>query len=448
MAKIQFPFTLGVGSGEPYPDGVILWTRLAPEPVHPTKPGGMPNRSVSVRWEVAEDAAFRTVLQAGTATAQPDWAHSVHVRVTGLRAGTEYFYRFTAEGHTSPVGRTKTAPDPLSEQPVRIGVISCQRYEHGYFTALKHLAAERPDVILHLGDYIYEYGKPANPAPGRYIRPLESTTECKTLGAYRDRYARYKTDKDLQAAHAAAPWLTLPDDHEVKDNYAGLLPGDGSSPSAFLKRRNAAFKAYYEHLPLRVKPVGNNSQFYRWRPYGKVADLMIVDARQYRDGRDMLGPTQEQWLTSRLRSSTARWKVIAQALFFAPRKFPLEPASSDAWDGFPQSRARVLAAVPGDLVVLSGDVHNAWAAELGNGVEFVTSSVTSHPPGTDGSAMLALNPHLKFFDGRRGYLLVTASMTEFTVDYRAVPYVDRTGAPVVTAGGFRVQDNKLQRTDL
>ncbi|GAA0399280.1 alkaline phosphatase D [Acrocarpospora corrugata] len=448
MAKLGFPFTLGVASGEPSADGVILWTRLAVEPLHASKTGGMPNQAFSVKWELAEDAAFSRIVQSGAAPAQPDWAHSVHVRVSGLRAWTEYFYRFSVDGHTSPVGRTKTAPGPDSTEPIRIGVISCQRYEHGFFTVLKHLAAERPDVIFHLGDYVYEYGKPANPQPGRYLRPLESTEECKTLAAYRRRYARYQLDKDLQAAHAAAPWIAMPDDHEVRDNYAGLLPGDGSSQAAFVKRRNAAYKAYYEHLPLRVRPVGNNLQFYRWRPYGKVADFLFVDARQYRSGRNMLGTEQQEWLTTRLTASTARWKVLAQPLFFAPRKFPLEPPSADAWDGFPDSRAKVLAAATGDLVVLSGDVHNAWAAELGNGVEFVTSSVTSRPPSTDGSATLALNPHLKYFDGRRGYLMVTASMTDFTVDYRAVAFVDQPGAPVVTAAGFRVLNNKLQRTDL
>ncbi|WP_084369577.1 alkaline phosphatase D family protein [Microbispora sp. ATCC PTA-5024] len=458
MAKLGYPFTLGVASGEPLPDGVILWTRLAPEPLHPTRPGGMPSRAMTVRWEVAEDEAFTRVVQSGAASAQPDWAHSVHVRVAGLAAGADYFYRFTLDDHVSPTGRTRTAPAGASTAPVRFGFVSCQRYEHGYFTALRHLAGERPDVILHLGDYIYEYGKPKNPGPGRYVRPLESEAECTTLGAYRNRYARYKMDADLQAAHAAAPWIALPDDHEVRDNWAGSLPGDGSSPAAFLKRRAAAFKAYYEHMPLRVRPSGPSLQNYRWRPYGRVAEFVVADARQYREGRDMLGAEQERWLVARLTGATARWKVLAQAVFFAQRKFPLEPPSTDAWDGFPDSRARILAHAPDGLVVVSGDVHNNWAGDLradwddpaskALGVEFVGTAVTSMPPATDGSAILAANPHLAFFDSHRGYVSCTASMDSFQADYRGVAFVDRPGAPVTTIASFQVKENKLQRIDL
>ncbi|MEU8058498.1 alkaline phosphatase D family protein [Microbispora bryophytorum] len=458
MAKMGYPFTLGVASGEPLSDGVILWTRLAPDPLHPTQPGGMPNRAMTVRWELAEDEAFTKVVQSGTAPAQPDWAHSVHVRVAGLRPAADYFYRFSIEGHVSRVGRTRTAPGPDSTAPVRFCFVSCQRYEHGHFTALRHLAAERPDLVLHLGDYIYEYGKPKNPKPGRYVRPLESTAECTTLGAYRDRYARYKMDPDLQAAHAAAPWVAIPDDHEVRDNWAGALPGDGGSPAAFLKRRAAAFKAYYEHQPLRVHPSGSGLQNYRWRPWGRVADFLLADTRQYREGRDMLGAEQEKWLKDRLHGSAARWKVLAQAVFFSQRRFPLEPVSADAWDGYPDSRARVLAAAPDGLVVLSGDVHSAYACDVradwadpasrALGVEFVGPSVTSVPGITDASAILELNPHIAFFDSRHGYVSCVADMENFRADYRAVAFVDRPGAPLTTIAGFEVKENRLHRTDV
>ncbi|MBP2702849.1 alkaline phosphatase D family protein [Microbispora sp. RL4-1S] len=458
MAKLGYPFTLGVASGEALPDGVILWTRLAPEPLHPARPGGMPAQAVTVRWEVADDESFARVVRSGTVTAQPDWAHSVHVRLSGLRPAADYFYRFSVDDHVSPAGRTRTAPAPESTAPVRFAFVSCQRYEHGYFTALRHLADERPDVVVHLGDYIYEYGKPKNPGPGRYVRPLESEAECRTLGAYRDRYARYRMDADLQAAHAAAPWVALPDDHEVRDNWSGALPGDGTSPAAFAKRKAAAYKAYYEHMPLRVRPSGAALQNYRWRPYGRVADFMMVDTRQYRDGADMLGQEQERWLTARLTGSTARWKVLAQAVFFARRAFPADPPSADAWDGFPASRERVLAHAPDGLVVISGDVHNNWACDLradwedpasrALGVEFVGTAVTSMPGVTDASAILARNPHIPFFDGHRGYVSCTAGMDGFRADYRGVAFVDRPGAPISTVASFEVEANRLRRVDL
>ncbi|WP_285704525.1 alkaline phosphatase D family protein [Microtetraspora sp. NBRC 16547] len=444
-----------MASGEPLPDGVILWTRLAPEPLHPTRPGGMPNQTVTVRWEIAEDEKLARVIQSGTAPAQPDWAHSVHVRVSGLRPGTEYFYRFSVDSHASPVGRTRTAPDPASTAPVRFGFVSCQRYEHGHFTALRHLADERPDVILHLGGYIYENGKPDGPTPGRYVRPLEPETECATLGAYRNRYALYRMDPDLRAAHAAAPWLPVPDDHEVRRGYAGALPGDGSSPAAFLKRRTAAFKAYYEHMPLRVRPAGAALRVHRWRPYGRVVDFMLLDTRQHRDGGDMLGAAQEEWLLGRLKSATARWKVLAQSAFFSQRVFPEGRTSVDAWDAYPESRARVLAGAPDGLVVLSGDAYNGWAGELradradpgskALGAEFAGASVTGMPPETDARAVLDLNPHLRFFDGRRGYVSCTADMNGFRADYRAVEYVDRPDAPVSTVAGFEVVDGELRQ---
>jgi len=471
MAKLGYPFTLGVASGEPLPDGVIIWTRLAPDPLSrtPDRPGGMPDESVLVRWQVAEDEAFTRVAAEGRAVANQAWAHSVHVRVSGLRPGTEYFYRFGVgepfENTASPVGRTKTAPARDAETPVRFGMVSCQRYEHGYYTAYRHLAAERPDLVVHLGDYIYEYGKPARPAPGRYVRKLEPPeAECKTLQAYRNRYARIKMDPDLQAAHAAAPWVTIWDDHEVKDNYRGRLPGDGSNQAAFLRRRTAAYRAYYEHLPLRVRPSGDGLQMYRWRPYGKAADFHLLDTRQYRTNDSMLGADQERWLITRLRDSEARWRVLAQPLFFSRRLFPGSPPtmSADAWDAFPAQRGRVLdaareAGTP-DLVVISGDVHNHWAAEvLANfdapdapplGVEFVCSSVTSAPPAVDPDAVMRLNPHIKFFDGRRGYVMCEATTESFTAEYRAVDFVDRPDAPVRTVARFTVEDGRLKRADV
>ncbi|WP_223190073.1 alkaline phosphatase D family protein [Nonomuraea terrae] len=443
------PFTLGVASGEPLPDGVMLWTRLAVDPLSadPARPGGMAARAVEVSWQLAEDEHFTRGLRQGVTEAQPAWAHSVHVRVAGLKPGTDYYYRFRASGAQSPVGRTRTADDPASTRPVRFAVANCQRYEHGFYTAYRHLAAERPDVVFHVGDYIYESRQAAN-----VVRPLGTLPgETDTLAEYRLRYARYKSDPDLRAAHAAAPWVPTWDDHEVANNYRGT--GDGTA--AFLRRRAAAYQAYFENQPIRVRPRGGGLQMYRRRTYGAVADFLVLDVRQHRDAGTMLGAAQEEWLISRLVTGRVRWRVLVQPLFFA-RRFVPGPAPNlrtDSWDGHQEQRARILAAGAPGLVVLSGDVHNAWAGELkadfldpGSatvGVEFVASAISSRPPATDGPAVLAANPHLKFFDGHRGYLSGTAGSNELRVAFRAIDHVDRPGAPVTTVAEFRTGGDGL-----
>lgn len=255
--------------------------------------------------------------------------------------------------------------------------------------------------------------------------------------------------------------MTIWDDHEVKNDYAGKLPGDGSDPAAFLRRRTAAYQAYWEHLPLRVRPSGDALQMYRWRPYGKVADLLLLDSRQYRTKTSMLGADQERWLLTRLAESQARWRVVAEPLFFSRRLFAGNRTSADAWDAFAAERTRIVDAVRAsgrpNLVVISGDVHNHWAAEVltdfadpaspSVGVEFVGSSVTSAPPETDVDAVLRLNPHIKFFDGHRGYVWCEADGESFTAEYRVVDHVDRPGAPVRTVARFSVVDGRLKRAD-
>ncbi|MFG1943454.1 alkaline phosphatase D family protein [Nonomuraea sp. NPDC048826] len=436
------PFTMGVASGEPLPDGVILWTRLAVDPLHPdpARPGGMPPRAMPVRWQLAEDEAFTRIVREGTAQALPAWAHSVHVRVDGLRPGADYFYRFRSGTDLSPVGRTRTADEETATRAVRFAVANCQRYEHGYYTACRHLADERPDVVFQVGDYIYESRQ-----AGSYVRRTDQAGAASTLHAYRNRYARYKTDPDLRAAHAAAPWVTTWDDHEVLDNYRGA--GDGSA--AFLRRRAAAYQAYYEHLPIRVRPEGGGLRMYRRRTWGRVADFMVLDARQHRTATTLLGAEQESWLMTRLRDTPVRWRILMQPLFFGRRFVPGPPPNlrTDSWDGHQVERDRVVAAAgPAGLVVFSGDVHNAWAGDLKAdfldpasatvGAEFVCSSISSRPPVTDSQAVLGANPHLRFFDGRRGYLSCVASPDELRVAYRGVDYVDRRGAPRVPVAEF------------
>jgi alkaline phosphatase D len=471
------PFRLGVASGDPSPGGVVLWTRLAPDPLDPdpATPGGMTPEAVPVRWEIAEDELFRTIVQQGDTVARPELAHSVHVEVSGLRPGHDYFYRFRAVGEISPVGRTRTAPNQ-TVRTVKFGFVSCQMYEHGFFTAYRHLADEDLDVILHLGDYIYEYRPGVYPAPGGDARSHGLPTAM-NLTSYRLRHAVYRTDPDLQAAHAAAPWIVTWDDHDVADNY--LDPrGD---PAAFLRRRAAAYQAYYEHMPLRGSsaPRGREMRVFRRLGYGDLLDLHVLDTRQYRNRpavpggtmlasperddprRSILGDAQERWLTDGLSTSRARWQIIAQQVFFSQREFaPGDMFQMDSWDGYPAARTRLLKTIAErrirNPVVLTGDVHSNWAAELKAdfndpdsatlGTELVGTSISSGGDGSDchkdTGTILEDNPHLKFFDNHRGYVRCTVTPENLQADFRVVPYVHRPGAPVHTRAAFQVATDK------
>jgi alkaline phosphatase D len=269
------PFSLGVASGDPLPDGVVLWTRLAPDPLNG---GGMPPAAVPVGWQVASDDQMRTVVRSGTALATPDLAHSVHVDVRGLEPGRRYWYGFTAGDAESPIGRTRTAPAPDAPlNRLRFAYASCQNWEQGYYTAYRHLAAEDLDLVVHLGDYIYESTAPDRPRSHNGPRPT-------TLEEYRARHALYKTDPDLRAAHAAFPWVVTWDDHEVVNDYAGEIDPRNSPPERFRARRAAAYQAYWEHLPLRPSsmPNGPGMQLYRRLTFGNLAEFSVLDTRQYR----------------------------------------------------------------------------------------------------------------------------------------------------------------------
>ena len=275
------PFTLGVASGDPWSDSVVLWTRLAPQPLALDGFGGMPARDVTVRWEVSADDRFTRLVRKGHTVARPATAHAVHVEVGGLKPGREYFYRFEAMGQRSRTGRTRTAPGRGDLTSARFGVASCARYETGHFTAYGHLAHERPDLVLHLGDYVYEYaGNPKTPV----ARPFEQG-ECLTLTDYRRRYAQYRTDPDLQALHATAPFAVVWDDHEIDNNWAGDVPEDRQTREQFLSRRAAAFAAYNEAMPLRraAAPAGPSARIYRELAWGDLANVYMLDTRQYRD---------------------------------------------------------------------------------------------------------------------------------------------------------------------
>jgi alkaline phosphatase D len=472
------PFTLGVASGDPDHDGFVLWTRLAPEPLAEDGLGGMPDRPVSVGWEVALDERFRYVVRRGVAVARPESAHSVHIELNGLLPGREYFYRFRAEKHVSPVGRTRTAPAPwASGGALAMAFVSCSQFEHGYFTAYRRLAEDEPELILHLGDYQYEYAKDTYNIPGGNPRDHEGP-ETRTLANYRQRHAQYKADADLQAAHAVAPWLVVWDDHEIENNWADEVP-EQPDPD-FLARRAAAFQAYYENMPLRRSsvPHGIDLQLYRRLHWGRLATFHLLDTRQYRDdqgcgdgykdcpaavdpARSITGAEQEAWLLDGFRRSSARWDIIGQQVFFAQRDNNAGPAkvtSQDGWDGYVASRDRItrgwVAAGVRNPVVLTGDVHAHWASDLKLdyddptsrtvGAELVCSSITSGGNGADSDPakhpFLTINPHLRFYNNQRGYVTTKLTRERLDADFKVLPYVTTPDAPAYTRASYAIED--------
>ena len=458
------PFLSGVASGDPSDDGVVLWTRVAHDPARPV---------TAVRWEVAEDDQFRKIVRSGTSAAPPELGYSVHAEVGGLRPGRPYWYRFNVGGQVSASGRTRTAPKD-NERPdrFRFAFISCQNYEHGHFTAFDHLADEDVDAVIHLGDYIYErrFTSPV------LVREHEIPGEIITLDQYRARYATYRGDPALRAAHAACPWIVTTDDHEVQNNYAGDTP---ERPQAdFLLRRAAAYQAYYEAMPLRRSslPKGPNLQLFRRLAFGRLLDLHVLDTRQYRsdqpcgDGtkprcpealastQTMMGARQERWLEHGLRDSKAQWNVIANQVMIAQvaRGTPEAPTyAMDKWDGYVAARERLLrvlgSAPSSNPVVITGDVHTNWVAELKTNFddpssrtvapEFTGTSMSSGGDGSEGdlARVQSLNPHVKFFNGRRGYVTIELTPRVCRANYRSVPYITRPGAPVSTLASFTVE---------
>ncbi len=463
-AQPTMPFLWGVASGDPAADGVVLWTRVAPAAGN--------RRSVSVRWEISENERFSRIVRTGSSLAPAQLGHSVHAEVAGLRPDREYWYRFIAAGHTSTVGRTRTAPAPsASLDKLDFAFASCQNYEHGYFTAFRHLAGEDIDFLIHLGDYIYE----KRFSPNLTVREI-AAGEVFTLRDYRERYALYRTDADLQASHAACAWIVTTDDHEVANNYAGAIPERPVPRSEFLLRRAAAYQAYYEFMPLRraSMPSGPGMQLFRRLRFGNLADFHVLDTRQYRsdqacgDGRKvrcpeslaanrtMMGPVQERWLERGLRSSRARWNVLANQVMVTQTKVvqgDQELFGMDRWDGYPAAQQRLLrllaSARRANPVVITGDVHSNWVADLKEDYddrssavvssEFVGTSITSGGDGSDAaSPALKVNPHLKFFNNRRGYVRVTLTPARWRADYRVVPYVSKPDAPIETRSSWTV----------
>ncbi|GAA2415869.1 alkaline phosphatase D family protein [Actinomadura vinacea] len=477
------PFTLGVASGDPDHDGFVLWTRLALDPLAEDGLGGMPAKAFQVSWEVAADERFSRIERRGTANARPEAAHSVHVELNGLRPGRDYWYRFRVGSHVSPVGRALTAPSPDSFGPdLMMAFVSCSQYEHGLFTSYRRLAEEHPDLILHLGDYQYEYKKGSYNIPGGNFRDHEGP-ETVTLAGYRQRHAQYKSDLDLQAAHQAAPWLVVWDDHETENNWAAEIPeanSDTPDPAAFRARRAAAFQAYYENMPLRRSsvPHGPQMQLYRRVRWGRLANFHMLDTRQYRDdqgcgdgykdcpaavdpARSITGDAQEKWLIDGFRRSTARWDVLGQQVFFAQRDNnagPLKVTSMDSWDGYVASRDRItkgwVDAKVRNPVVLTGDVHAHWASDLKAnfddpasktiGAELVCTSISTGGDGADSNPadhpFLKINPHLRFYNNQRGYVISRMGKDEMRSDFKTLPNVRTAGAQASTKATFVIED--------
>ncbi|GHE58462.1 alkaline phosphatase [Streptomyces longispororuber] len=474
------PFTLGVASGDPQPTSVLLWTRLAPSPYEEN--GGLPARRVTVHWELAHDARFRRVARRGTAVAHPEFNHAVHVQVDHLDEGRVYYYRFRTGRWTSGTGRTRTAPSAYGRVgSLTLAAVSCQAYHDGYFTALKHLADDDVDVVFHLGDYLYEYAVNSAGGARKYtdrVLPDVFNRETLTLDDYRRRYALYKSDPDLRAAHAAHPFVVTWDDHETENNYADDIPENDVPPEEFLLRRASAYRAYWENQPLRrpQRPSGPDMRLYRRLGWGRLAQFDILDTRQYRsdqaygDGAHVPGPetldpkrtitgaTQERWLIDGWRRSRALWNVVPQQVTFSQRKFDLNPVakvSMDAWDGYVASRNRVLAGAKAagvdNLMVLTGDVHVGYAFDIKAdfddpssrtvGTEIVATSVASGKDGAEKPAnwdtYMRANPHLKFYNGRRGYVTVRLGREEARADFKTVAAVTTPGAPLRVAASFR-----------
>ncbi|MEL6870545.1 MAG: alkaline phosphatase D family protein [Pseudomonadota bacterium] len=467
------PFTLGIASGDPTDTSIVLWTRLAPNP--DAARGDMPDTPVPVRWALASAADMSATVATGTAMAVPTLAHSVHVDIDGLQPDRHYWYQFSVGGYTSAIGRTRTLPrrgsQPASQ---RFVTTSCQNYTHGYFVAYQHMLHDQPQFIVHLGDYLYDTSF------GEDFRQHETTAAPVTLDAFRRRHALYKTDVDLQRAHAQIPFFTVIDNHDAIDD----------NDPARRAQRTAAYQAWYEHMPVRGYHSIGASHFdlHRCIHLGQLAQISLLDPRQFRDQktpcanaypdygfgnyrercthaldpqRSMLGAQQQAWLDDVLANNTAVWNVLASPgplLPFSYRHEGHDLRYIGAWDSYPANRERVanaLTAAPGHPLVLSGDVHSFWAldgravpdaSERFELVEFITSSVSANWPALLSEPVqrnLPHNPHVTFYRGdKRGYLLHDVTEDAWTTTMCATSDARDSNAVVERLARFTVDVGK------
>ena len=477
----EYPFQLGIASGDPTPDGFVIWTRLAPRPLEPGH--GMPSAPVPVKWEVGTDRGLSNVVRRGEAVARPELGHAVHIEVEGLEPGRDYFYRFTAGAERTATGRAKTAPAAgAATARSRFGVVGCQAYEQGFYTAHRKVAGEDLDFVFCYGDYIYEGrgSRTYTGSGGTIENPRQHVGgETYSLDDYRRRYAQYKMDADLQASHAAAAWFVTWDDHEVANNWVSALD-DGVPPEVFLLRRQAAAQAFYEHMPLRRSafPRGAEMQLYRHAAWGDLLDLNFLDTRSHRSDQpcgdrwattcegvndpaaQVLGEAQEQWLYRNLDRSRAHWKVLAQQIMVMDldrREGPETGFNLDTWAGYRIPRQRLLDRLQqrriGNVVVLTGDEHQNYAGELHRdsrnpegrpaAAEFVTTSISSSGDGVDqrpdGRRYLADNPFLKFNNAQRGYVVCDVTPEAWRTEFKVLDRVSERGGTLTTRAVYAVE---------
>jgi alkaline phosphatase D len=468
-------FALGVASGDPLPDAVILWTRIVADPLHAS--GGLPEQPLPVHWELAADERFDDVVASGDTVAEPAFVHSVHVDATGLEPDRWYWYRFSVGARTSPVGRTRTTPGGDGVDALRFAFASCQDYQAGYWPAHDHLAREEIDLVVFLGDYIYGHAPaPAGVRQNRTAAPVD-------LAGYRARYAEYKADPALQAAHAHVPWACTWDDHEVTNNYAGDVPGgsaeDTEDADPFRERRAAAYQAWYEHLPVRTEPPqGDDVRVHRSLAWGDLARFYLLDGRQHRsdqvcdrpldlgvgcdelgdDDRSMLGPEQESWLGDALAGSATRWNVVAQQTVVSKVTLPVgegdELLNLDQWDGYPAARQRLVDQLleVDNPVVITGDVHASAIGvvpadpddpEAPPAVpELVGTSISSAFPDALvplAQTATAVVPSIRYLEAAmRGYVVCDVTPDALTAEFRYVSSTATATAEISTGARWRI----------
>ncbi|WP_210491833.1 alkaline phosphatase D family protein [Patulibacter sp. SYSU D01012] len=474
LPRGAYPFAAGVASGEPAPGGVVLWTRIALDDLGRQAVGGV----VPVGWQIAEDEGMTRIVDRGIRLATAKDGYSVRVEADRLRPGREYWYRFYAHGQASPVGRTRTAPAfGRSPRSLSFCLASCSHWEAGHFTAYRRIVEDDPWLVVHVGDYIYEGG------PGKSGVRQHSNAEPMDLAGYRERHAQYNSDPDLRELRRLFPLVVTPDDHEVENNYAGLISQvdtePDQDPQVFAQRRAAAYQAYWEFMPLRrpQHPWGSGMQLYREVDLGDLAHFVVADTRQYRtdqpygdkgpaDGPEMTNPdatlpgiAQERWIVDRMTRSRARWNVLAQQVLMASHdtvKGDAKGYSTDQWDAYRASRQRVLTGIADggtrNPVVLTGDIHQHYASDLLRdfadpsspviGSELCATSVTSGGDGSDAREDLSENPWMKYNAKRRGYVRVTVDRERLRADFRTLSAVTTPDAPAVTDASFTIEDGR------